>query len=55
MKGGEERVGRIVEQLAGKDASERVVVIGEDTQVSVWNNGVGLYTWRAESVGNGLE
>jgi hypothetical protein len=46
------KVNRMIQQLAGKDGSERCVLVGGDTRVTVWNNGAGLYSWRAESVGN---
>jgi hypothetical protein len=54
VKDAESRANNLVNQLANKDASERSVLVGTDTRVTVWNNGAGLYSWRAESVGNDL-
>ena len=54
VKDTESRANGLVGQLANKDASERSVLVGAVTRVTVWNNGAGLYSWRAESVGNDL-
>jgi hypothetical protein len=52
IKDAEARANRLVAQLANKDSSEQSVLVGGDTRITVWNNGTGLYSWRAESVGN---
>jgi hypothetical protein len=38
-----------IRQLAGKDGSQRLVRVGDDYKLTVWNNGVGLYSWKIES------
>ncbi len=46
------RVSRAASELANKDGSERMVLVGQDAKVTVWNNGTGAFTWRVESLGN---
>jgi hypothetical protein len=36
-------------QLGGKDGGQRIVRLGDDYKLTVWNNGVGLYSWKIES------
>jgi len=55
MKDVDGRVARAVADLVEKDASERIILMGEDSKVTVWNNKNGEYTWRVESIGNDLD
>jgi hypothetical protein len=38
-----------IRQLAGKDGGQRLVRVGDDYKLTVWNNRLGLYTWKIES------
>jgi hypothetical protein len=52
LKNAEGRIARATAELAAKDGSERLVLMGDDANVMVWNNGTGVFTWRIESRGN---
>jgi hypothetical protein len=54
LKNAAARATHVVNELSTHDGSDRCVLMGADTRVMVWNNGNGMYSWRADSVGNDL-
>ena len=45
----QEWIADVVKKLAGKDSAERVMRVGPNYKLTVWNNKMGMYTWRIES------
>ncbi|MGN6369188.1 MAG: hypothetical protein ACTHN5_13085 [Phycisphaerae bacterium] len=51
LKHAAEKAPRLAAELADKNADERMMIVGDDTKLTVWNNGSGAFTWRIESRG----